>query len=114
MFSTFNDSLILSNSSISDLENNSAIKSLEKTAVADVTSDQKAEDKDNRDNKAQALESSVMQWFKAKGIEAGTPSEFLEDLHEIKLKKIVSQNQSKKSEGSSLLSRRLKNKLTLV
>ena len=55
-----------------------------------------------------------MEWFKTKGIEAGNPSESLESKHTLTLKKIVSQKEQNAAASSSLLNRRLKNKLTIA
>ena len=55
-----------------------------------------------------------MDWFKAKGIEAGNPSECLEEKHTLTLKRIVTQKEQKQEKSSSLRDRRLKNKLTIA
>ena len=97
--------------SFSSFESEISDKLLRKTAECEENSEEKSSIKDV---KALHLESSIMEWFKSKGIEAGNPSESLEALHTTTLKKIVSQKEQKSEKSSSLLNRRLKNKLTIA
>jgi hypothetical protein len=60
------------------------------------------------------LESTVMEWFRGKGIESGSPSAIMETYQEAKLKQIMGQKDVKVGQPSSLLNRRLKVKLTLA
>lgn len=60
------------------------------------------------------LGESVMQWFRSKGIENGDPNSLSDAFHDIQLKKVLSQKETHSNSPSSLLTRRLKAKLTLV
>ena len=68
---------------------------------------------EEREKRTQEVESSIMEWFKGKGVVTGNPSDILEEQQEVKLRGILSKKESTGQKTSSLLNRRLKTKLTL-
>ena len=63
-----------STSSFSDMENEFSHKVLGKTLDCAEISDEKMSE---REKKTFELESSIMEWFKGKGVTTGNPSEIL-------------------------------------
>ena len=74
--------------SFSSLESDSSDKIQNRTAPVEESVDEKSS---QREIKAVQLESSIMEWFTSKGVQAGNPSELLEAKHSLTLKKIMSQ-----------------------
>lgn len=67
----------------------------------------------NMENNSLDIAESILEWFKTKGIQSGNPSSIVESYHEINLRQVLKQKESINGVSSSLLSRRLKHKLTL-
>ena len=74
-------------SSFASFDTQNSDKILLKTTCYEEASEEKSSIKES---KAIELESSVMRWFKEKGIETGCPSELLEAHRTLALKNIVS------------------------